>query len=188
MLGNSPGGVGCARWGGGAGSRHRHLKCGPSHDVLAPAAHEQRAARARGGARRGAARVARLLVGACCPRLVPPPRTKWTRRVPHPVLIGHAASLDYSSVRAARALSPARESSMAVAGSMLLAPALDSMHQTWTDIGPGPVREGRGQLLLASPRARAGGERGGRGGPRNSGTVTPPPLVLSGHAASLTPY
>ena len=22
-----------------------------------------------------------------------PPRTKWTRRVPHPVLIGHAASL-----------------------------------------------------------------------------------------------
>ena len=28
------------------------------------------------------------------PRLMsPPPRTKWTRRVPHPVLIGHAASL-----------------------------------------------------------------------------------------------
>jgi len=25
----------------------------------------------------------------CCP----PPRTKWTRRVPRPVLIGHAASL-----------------------------------------------------------------------------------------------
>jgi hypothetical protein len=24
---------------------------------------------------------------------VPPPRIKWTRRVPHPVLIGHAASL-----------------------------------------------------------------------------------------------
>ena len=23
----------------------------------------------------------------------PPPRTKWTRRVPHPVLTGHAASL-----------------------------------------------------------------------------------------------
>ena len=23
----------------------------------------------------------------------PSPRTKWTRRVPHPVLIGHAASL-----------------------------------------------------------------------------------------------
>jgi hypothetical protein len=26
----------------------------------------------------------------------PPPRTKWTRRVPHPVLIGHAASLTYA--------------------------------------------------------------------------------------------
>ena len=26
-------------------------------------------------------------------RLAPPPRTKWTRRVPHPVLIGHVASL-----------------------------------------------------------------------------------------------
>ena len=26
----------------------------------------------------------------------PPPRTKWTRRVPHPVLIGHAASLSYA--------------------------------------------------------------------------------------------
>ena len=30
----------------------------------------------------------------CVPAaLPPPPRTKWTRRVPHPVLIGHAASL-----------------------------------------------------------------------------------------------
>jgi len=27
------------------------------------------------------------------PPAPPPPRTKWTRRVPHPVLIGHAASL-----------------------------------------------------------------------------------------------
>ena len=27
------------------------------------------------------------------PSAPPPPRTKWTRRVPHPVLIGHAASL-----------------------------------------------------------------------------------------------
>ena len=28
------------------------------------------------------------------PIVLPPPlRTKWTRRVPHPVLIGHAASL-----------------------------------------------------------------------------------------------
>ena len=30
----------------------------------------------------------------------PPPRTKWTRRVPHPVLIGHAASLTQPVARA----------------------------------------------------------------------------------------
>ena len=30
---------------------------------------------------------------ACESHLPAPPRTKWTRRVPHPVLIGHAASL-----------------------------------------------------------------------------------------------
>ena len=35
---------------------------------------------------------AQHLVAAQCFRLSPP-RTKWTRRVPHPVLIGHAASL-----------------------------------------------------------------------------------------------
>jgi hypothetical protein len=33
----------------------------------------------------------RFFHGNCPPP--PPPRTKWTRRVPHPVLIGHAASL-----------------------------------------------------------------------------------------------
>ena len=51
----------------------------------------------RGGVRAGD-RAARALGGAppggstgAPPR--PPPRTKWTRRVPHPVLIGHAASL-----------------------------------------------------------------------------------------------
>ena len=32
--------------------------------------------------------------GASRPPPPPPPRTKWTRRVPHPVLIGHAASLE----------------------------------------------------------------------------------------------
>ena len=39
---------------------------------------------------RDGARDARLLAFAMGS---PPPRTKWTRRVPHPVLIGHAASL-----------------------------------------------------------------------------------------------
>jgi len=32
-------------------------------------------------------------LGAAFPPHLPPSRTKWTRRVPHPVLIGHAASL-----------------------------------------------------------------------------------------------
>ena len=36
-----------------------------------------------------------MVLGVCPepPPPPPPPRTKWTRRVPHPVLIGHAASL-----------------------------------------------------------------------------------------------
>jgi hypothetical protein len=32
----------------------------------------------------------------------PPSRTKWTRRVPHPVLIGHAASLSQVKLRGFR--------------------------------------------------------------------------------------
>ena len=47
----------------------------------------------------------------------PPPRTNWTRRVPHPVLIGHAASLTpypprpRPSRRSAAASAPARPAS-----------------------------------------------------------------------------
>jgi len=49
---------------------------------------------------RGEALLAAVVVPVCVWRagkVAPPPplfpRTKWTRRVPHPVLIGHAASL-----------------------------------------------------------------------------------------------
>ena len=52
------------------------------------------AVRAAGGPRAGEERVPGRPVAP--PRPPPPhptPRTKWTRRVPHPVLIGHAASL-----------------------------------------------------------------------------------------------
>jgi hypothetical protein len=49
---------------------------------------EKSAPEARGaGERGGAPGYARWLARP------PPSRTKWTRRVPHPVLIGHAASL-----------------------------------------------------------------------------------------------
>ena len=34
-----------------------------------------------------------LVIAAQVSAPPPPPRTRWTRRVPHPVLIGHAASL-----------------------------------------------------------------------------------------------
>jgi len=51
-----------------------------------PGAEEALGALLRAGAAEERARAA-LLVSP------PPPRTKWTRRVPHPVLIGHAASL-----------------------------------------------------------------------------------------------
>ena len=59
-------------------------------------------------------------------RAPPPPRTKWTRRVPHPVLIGHAASLPQvradrladspSSVRASPAARPPRSQRAAPRG------------------------------------------------------------------------
>jgi hypothetical protein len=48
---------------------------------------------AAGGAPRGSWRAARSTAGTLVDVTPPPPRTKWTRRVPHPVLIGHAASL-----------------------------------------------------------------------------------------------
>jgi len=56
----------------------------------------RRVARARGSApRRSPASVADAvdLIDPRTGAVPPPPRTKWTRRVPHPVLIGHAVCL-----------------------------------------------------------------------------------------------
>ena len=98
----------------------------------------------------------------------PPSRTKWTRRVPHPVLIGHAASL--TQVGGGRrtpggGAGPAeRESVLAAPGARLTAPALQ----------PG----------LAPPPGH------GRPPPthtRTKWTRRVPHLVLIGHAASFTP-
>jgi hypothetical protein len=59
--------------------------------ILAPI---EPAARPRGGAEGEAAGGKKDKTFAASP---PPSRTKWTRRVPHPVLIGHAASLSQAS-------------------------------------------------------------------------------------------
>ena len=40
-----------------------------------------------------ALRMLAKVMGVSLKQVHPPPGTKWTRRVPHPVLIGHAASL-----------------------------------------------------------------------------------------------
>ena len=94
----------------------------------------------------------------------PPPRTKWTRRVPHPVLIGHAASLT-SNVEIALAALRARP----------------GMSSRWLWAGPRVVAGEAEAIwgLLADVH--------GEFAPGEPPPPTPP-LVLSGHAVSLTPY
>jgi hypothetical protein len=53
-------------------------------------------ARGEGGEGEGEQVATRESVTLSAPPPPPPSRTKWTRRVPHPVLIGHAASLSAS--------------------------------------------------------------------------------------------
>ena len=141
--------------------------------------------------------------GALCAslraRISPPPppsRTKWTRRVPHPVLIGHAASL--TPYNPGAHFSPA--------------PYSPDAHLSPAPRRPG-ARGGRREGTLASRRmAEAGmvwwpweGEEG-RGrvmcvwcGGVEEVALPPPPSrtkwtrrvphpVLIGHAASLAPY
>ena len=93
----------------------------------------------------------------------PPPRTKWTRRVPHPVLIGHAASLGrYRADRAHTVRSlpcplprPYRTSSPAARPRPASGPAA----------GPVPSARGAGRQVRRGRRAlRSGGRRrAGRG-------------------------
>ena len=113
----------------------------------------------------------------------PPPRTKWTRRVPHPVLIGHAASL--TPPAAAAAATRDRAGPCVVAHLLLSAVNRDLLGRR-----PAlPPHTGPPQLRCTGPpQLRCSARR-----PRVVARVTPPPppplpLVLSGHAASLTPY
>ena len=70
------------------------LALDPAHfDALAGRGMALRRARDAAGARAAYEAAARARPVPPPPPPPPPPRTKWTRRVPHPVLIGHAASL-----------------------------------------------------------------------------------------------
>ena len=82
----------------------------------------------------------------------PPPRTKWTRRVPHPVLIGHAASLTPYGLGADRtdtcpACSIAAESRAARRTASVAAVATSVL-------GPPVDATARGDTSCAGPRAR----------------------------------
>ena len=85
-------------------------------------------------------------------RGAPPPRTKWTRRVPHPVLIGHAASL--------------RQPTSSEAPPALL---------------PWPLRGVRSSAILRFAPGSSVLQRAGA-------TTCCCEPVLTGHAASRTPY
>jgi hypothetical protein len=102
--------------------------------------------------------------------LSPPPRTKWTRRVPHPVLIGHAASLSQVSSRS-RSSSPPYP----LLPPFPTPPGLNPDPHAWQiDLDPfgSPVRP------CARPTPSP---------PRTKWTRRVPHPVLIGHAASLTP-
>jgi hypothetical protein len=130
------------------------------------------------------------------PPPLPPPRTNWTRRVPHPVLIGHAATRrcgrrgSPGAPRSARACSSADRS-------------LSAARRARSHVRERGEQSPRG-LVRALERARLrciheAGPRGARllvrmeVGVRRARLCPDarpplPPLVLTGHAASLTPH
>jgi len=109
-----------------------------------------------------------LLQARARARAPPPPRTKWTRRVPHPVLIGHAVSLTpYQGGvhlesgllllrRAGVTILPARSSDGAP-GDAVRSPPRPGTNRTHVCLPPLPVQIGRtyppaAQPARASPR------------------------------------
>ena len=99
----------------------------------------------------------------------PPPRTKWTRRVPHPVLIGHAASLSQVGRRCAG------RQGLCVRGRRVGVGVGRVMHDATGRRGGA----GRDCLRKGAGRRRQG----------VCGVLPPPPSpVLIEHVSSLTPY
>jgi len=120
--------------------RARHAQRLPA---LCPALGSARAAGngSNGGSRAGR-RAGPARAGRCAP---PPPRTKWTRRVPHPVLIGPAASHSpCGAVRALAGAAPAQRAYYEVVHSLCVLNGNEHLHP--------PVA--RAQLgAAAAPRA-----------------------------------
>ena len=77
----------------------------------------------------------------------PPCRTKWTRRVPHPVLIGHAASLSQVQLRGA-GLGAYDSSAAGRAGPTACEAPLPPPRTKWTRRVPQPVLIGHAASLL----------------------------------------
>jgi hypothetical protein len=120
----------------------------------------------------------------CTTRSPPPPpsRTKWTRRVPHPVLIGHAASLTPS-------LTPSVYHQEALEALAAFGGFRDDGARRGAGAAP-KAAGGRAPALGQGPTDEAwGGTWRHRGASSFAGVpVSSLPPVLSGHVSSLPPY
>jgi hypothetical protein len=119
----------------------------------------------------------------------PPPRTKWTRRIPHPVLIGHAASLSQVFADTTDAV----QRGGCTGGRKATDVRIESPGRAvW--VGRGRAEQARGALFGPDPSGVAVTMTARRFvapppfPPRTKWTRRVPHPVLIGHAASLTPY
>jgi hypothetical protein len=117
----------------------------------------------------------------------PPTRTKWTRRVPHPVLIGHAASLTpYPRVRAASA-SPPTPLPAALPRPLTLHRPPGAAGASAPGAGAGRRgvrREQRGGRVGPNAQARAPGSAPPRDGRAGQGALPRGACVRAGGAAA----
>ena len=130
----------------------------------------------------------------------PPPRTKWTRRVPHPVLIGHAASLGrLSSSRSQRSTRsqprpPSPPPTLAARGrsvpSLELRPKKHAQRSTPKEARPKKHALAPGLLQLPGPAGAVAAHSAGAcpaPAPSRSRVATPWAPWLRRHAAARRP-